>query len=163
MYYDASANGSGSVVGFNSDDVWNEFERSKSSTWRELNAIEFSLQSLALVRKGLHVKWFTDNQAGANIVQVGSMKFELHKMARRIFKTCLHSGIYLEVQWIPRNQSQQADYVRLLDTDDWQTTDDLFPSLDSRWGPHSVDCFANYFNHKLPRLSLGFGIRTRQV
>ena len=23
--------------------------------------------------------------------------------------------------------------------------------LDGRWGPHSVDCFANYYNHKLPK------------
>lgn len=29
--------------------------------------------------------------------------------------------------------------------------DVLFLSLDARWGPHSVDCFANYYNHKLPR------------
>ena len=35
--------------------------------------------------------------------------------------------------------------------DDWQITDDLFLSLDARWEPHTVDCFANYYNHKLPR------------
>lgn len=47
MYYDVSVNGSGFVVGFNSDDVcykmWNEFERLKSFMWRELNVIEFLL------------------------------------------------------------------------------------------------------------------------
>ena len=58
----------------------------------------------------------------------------------------------LEVQWIPRTLNQQADYIsRLLDTDDWQITDDLFLSLDACWRPHTVDCFANYYNHKLPR------------
>ena len=34
--------------------------------------------------EGSHVKWFTDSQAAAKIVEVGSMKLGLHKMARRI-------------------------------------------------------------------------------
>jgi len=41
---------------------------------------------------------------------------------------------------------------RLIDVNDWQTTDDLFLSLNDRLRPHSVDFFTNYFNHKLPRL-----------
>ena len=73
-------------------------------------------------------------------------------MARNIFNICIQPGIYLEIQWIPRTLNQQADFInRLLDTDDWWITDDLFLSLDARWGPHTVDCFANYYNHKLPR------------
>ena len=156
VYSDASATGCGSVIGFNDEYVchkmWTEFESSQSSTWRELHAIEFSLQAFAPVLKGSHVKWFTDNQAAARIVEVGSMKLDLHRMARSIFKICIQSGIYLEVQWIPRTLNQQADYIsRLLDTDDWQITDDLFLSLDARWGTHTVDCFANYYNHKLPK------------
>ena len=156
VYSDASATGCGSVIGFNSEYVchkmWTGSESLQSSTWRELSAIEFSLQSFAPVLKGSHVKWFTDNQAAARIVEVGSMKLELHRMARGIFDICVQSGIYLDIQWIPRTLNQQADYIsRLIDIDDWQTTDDLFLSLNDRWGPHSVDCFANYYNHKLPR------------
>ena len=67
-------------------------------------------------------------------------------------EVCVQSGIYLDMQWIPRTLNQQADYIsRLIDVDDWQTTNGLFLSLNHRWGPHSVDCFANYYNHKLPR------------
>ena len=70
-------------------------------------------------------------------------------MARNIFNICIRSGIYLEVQWIPRTMNQQADYIsRLIDTDDWHC---FYSSADGRWGPHSVDCFANYYNHKLPK------------
>lgn len=144
--------------------MWKDCERLQSSTWGELYAIEFSLRSFAPVLEGSHVKWFTDNQAAAKIVEVGSMKFELHKMARRIFEICISSGIYLEVQWIPRDQNQQADYVsRLLDTDDWQTTTFCF----SHWmpvGDHfqlivlpittTTSCLDS---------SLGFGTLTRQV
>ena len=83
------------------------------------------------------------------------MKLGLHKMARRIFDICIRPGIHLEVQWIPRTSNQQADYItRLIDTDDWQITDEFFLFLDELWGPHSVNCFANYYNHKLPRFFL---------
>ena len=85
------------VIGFNNEYVchrmWTDSESLQSSTWRELCAIEFSLQSFAPVLKESHVKWFTDNQAAARIVEVGSMKLELHRMARRIFDICVRSGI----------------------------------------------------------------------
>ena len=52
----------------------------------------------------------------------------------------------------PSYYDQQADYIsRLIDTNDRQSTNELFLFLDGRWGPHSVDCFANYYNHKLPK------------
>ena len=74
VYSDASATGCGSVIGFNSEYVchkmWTGSESLQSSTWRELSVIEFSLQSFAPVLKGSHVKWFTDNQAAARIVEV---------------------------------------------------------------------------------------------
>ena len=54
------------------------------------------------------------------------------------------------LSWLTSNQ--QADYIsRLIDTDDWQITKKVFLFLDGLWGPHSVDCFANYYNHKLPK------------
>ena len=63
------------------------------------------------------------------------MKLGLHKMARGIFNICIRSRIHLEVQWIPRTSNQQADISRLIDTDDWQITEENFLFLDGRWGP----------------------------
>ena len=78
VYSDASANGCGSVIGFNNEFVchkmWTEFESSQSSTWRELYEIEFYMQAFPPVLKGSHIKWFTNNQAAARIVEVGRMK-----------------------------------------------------------------------------------------
>ena len=103
---------------------WEPPECSQSSTWRELAAID----SFAPILKGSLVKWFTDSQRAAE-----------------------HS-IRLEVQWIPRTENEKADYIsRLIDFDDWQITHDLFLSLEELWGPHTVDCFANYYTAKLPR------------
>ena len=121
--------------------MWSESERGQSSTWRELSVIKFSLQSS-------HFRWFADCQVAGKIVEVDSMKLGLHKMSRRIFDICIRSRTHLEVQWIPRTSNQQADYIsRLIHTDDWQITDEFF--LEDMWGPHSVGCFANYYNHKL--------------
>ena len=155
-YSDASATGCGSVITLNEDCVchklWEPSERSKSSTWRELAAIDFSLESFAPILEGSLVKWFTDSQTAARIIEVGSMKLDLHRLVIKIFQFCAEHSIRLEVQWIPRTENEKADYIsRLLDFDDWQITHDLFLSLEELWGPHTVDCFANYYTAKLPR------------
>ena len=71
--------------------------------------------------------WYTDRQAASKVVEVGGMKFDLHRVAGSIFSTCIESGIHLKVQWIPRSLNQQADCIsRLIDIDDWQLTNDFF-------------------------------------
>ena len=134
-YSDASRTGCGSVITLNEDCVcqklWELSERSKSSTWRELAAIDFSLQSFAKILEGSLVKWFTDSQTAARIIEIGSMKLDLHRLAIKIFQFCAEHSIRLEVQWIPRTENEKADYIsRLLDFDDWQITHDLFVSLE---------------------------------
>ena len=80
------------------------------------------------------------------------MKLNLHRLAIKIFQFCVKHSIRWEVQWIPRTENEKADYIsRLIDFDDWQITHDLFVSLEELWGPHTVDCFANYYTAKLPR------------
>jgi hypothetical protein len=84
-------------------------------------------------------------QVAAKIVEIGSMKLDLHSLALRIFNLCLANRINLEIQWIPRTENEKADYIsRLIDTDDWQITEELFAVIDSLWGPHSVDAMATY-------------------
>ena len=61
-----------------------------------------------------HVKWYTDNQAAEKIVEVGSMKPDLHKLAIKIFGACLRSKIKLEIQWIPRSENERADFISRL-------------------------------------------------
>ena len=81
VYSDASATGCGSVITLNEEHIchrlWEPSECSKSSAWRELAATDFSLESFAPVLEGSLVKWFTDSQSAAKIVEVGSMKLDL--------------------------------------------------------------------------------------
>ena len=156
VYSDASATGCGSIITLNEGHIchklWEPSECSKSSTWRELAAIYFSLESFAQVLEGSLVKWFTDSQSAAKIVEVGSMKLDLQRLAVKIFQFCVAHNIRLEVQWIPRTENERADYVsRLIDFDDWQITPEFFLRLEELWGPHTVDCFANFYTAKLPR------------
>ena len=67
--------------------MWKEHEASKSSTWRELRAIEQTLISFQDDFTAKTLKWFTDNQACVKIVQSGSMKSELQKLKGKSIKT----------------------------------------------------------------------------
>ena len=156
VYSDASATGCGAKLTLDkthiSHELWKEEDREKSSTWRELSAISFSLEAFSKLLEYSHVKWYTDNQAAAKIVEVGSMKPDLHALAIQIFRFCASKHINLEIEWIPRTENQQADAIsRLIDLDDWQLSNWFFQSLEQLWGPHTVDCLATYYNTKIPR------------
>ena len=85
----ASATGCGSVITLNEDctchKLWEPTERSKSTTWREPAAIDFSLESFAAILEGSLVEWFTNSQTAARFIEVGSMKLDLHRLAIKFF------------------------------------------------------------------------------
>jgi hypothetical protein len=129
--------------------MFTELERAESSTFRELAAIKFALEAFESALQHSKVKWFTDSQSAAKIIQVGSMKFKLHQMAFPVFSICLKARIELDIQWIPRSLNEKADYLsKIIDYDDWEITPQLFRLLEGKFGPHTVDCFADYINSK---------------
>jgi hypothetical protein len=70
-------------------------------------------------------------------------------IALSIFNTCMSKEIDIHTVWIRRIENQRADYFsRIIEIDDWGTTVD-FQFLDSLWGVHTVDRFANMNNTKL--------------
>ncbi|XP_063416326.1 uncharacterized protein LOC134697972 [Mytilus trossulus] len=89
VYSDASNTGYGGYVvetPFNiAHGMWSECEASKSSTWKELNAVKNILLSMINVLKDKRFKWFSDNQNVVTIVEKGSMKPELQDIAMYIF------------------------------------------------------------------------------
>ena len=59
--------------------------------------------------------------------------------------------IRIEPEWIPRSEKQLADYLsRIVDYNDWCLDASIFQYLEQRWGPHTVDRFADYYNTQLP-------------
>ena len=70
----------------------------------------------------------------------------------------MSNDIELEMEWLPRCENERADYIsRIVDFDDWSLNPVLFRYLDYRWGPHSVDRFASFYNRQTGRFNSGFG------
>ena len=57
------------------------------------------------------MKCFFDSQSACKIIQVGSMRSDLHAFSLEIFQFCANNAIELEVQWIRRTEIERADYV----------------------------------------------------
>jgi len=133
---------------------WSDVEKGKSSTWRELTAIEFCLKSFSPFLHSKTVFWNTDNQAASIIVEKGSRINELQKIALNIFEISLSNLIKLKINWIPREENTTADFIsKIIDYDDWSVSMTFFQYIDSSWGPHTIDRFANQYNRKIPRFN----------
>ena len=155
---DASASGCGSFIvdsALEAARLFSPLERETHSTWRELENVNFSLAALRDELQGRVVNFLIDNKSAVSIIQNGSMKEDCHLLALRIHESCSKAGISLNVQWIPREENKDADSLsRLpdqLDTDDWGISEQFFNIICSRWGPITLDCFANFYNKKVER------------
>ena len=87
-YSDASYVACGAfVVGTNevSHRMWTACEAVKSSTWRELKAIQFALSAFKALVRGKCIKWHSDSQGAVRVVEIGSPSAELHSIALDIF------------------------------------------------------------------------------
>ena len=92
--------------------------------------------------RGSTVTFYTDSQNAASIILKGSRIPELQVLALTIFNSYRKKLIDIYTVWIPRGQNVQADYLsRIIDIE-------FYSYLDSMWGPHSVDRFANVDNRK---------------
>lgn len=158
VYSDASSTGYGGYYmehgSYIANGQWTEQEAQQSSTWHELRAVRQVLESFAKQLRNQRVRWFTDNQNVVRIVLHGSRKPVLQIKALAIFATCVSECIRLEPEWNPRKENKKADYISLLvDHDDWKLNPLIFMELDAKWGPHTVDQFADAQNHQLARLN----------
>ena len=158
VYSDASDTGFGGYTvehaGVVAHGHWDPLEAKESSTWRELRAVRLVLESLMSKLQNCTVRWFTDNQNVARILQVGSRTPLLQKEALLVFSLCVKHNVSIEPEWIPRSENQLADFIsHIQDWDDWQLNPSVFYSLQIRWGPCTVDRFASYYNTQLPRFN----------
>ena len=91
VYSDASNNGLASVYkdkckSFICYKNFDKIEKKQSSTWRELEAIHYSLKSLKNRFKNEVVYSYTDNFASSLILKKGSNKEKLQELALNIFE-----------------------------------------------------------------------------
>ena len=124
-------------------------ERLKSSTWRELLAIDYALKCFVPLLENTSIHLKTDNFATLVITRKGSNKTSLQKFAENINKICVENSIKFEISWIPHNNNAAADAIsKLTDYDDWQTTLEFFQKISETWEKFTIDRFANNENTK---------------
>jgi hypothetical protein len=92
------------------------------------------------------------NAAVVRILDYGSNKLHLQLLAVQVAEICYIGRIQLFPVWIPRSENMVADELsrRTMDCDDWQLDPYWFRHLDSIWGPHTIDRFADDANCQLP-------------
>ena len=131
-----------------------ELEKTFSSTWRELEAIRFSLLSGIKQFENKCIFWYTANFATQQIIKRGSNKTHIHLLALNIFNLTFHHNIHLEVFWVGREYNKEADKIsKTIDFDDWYTTQHLINILEQRWGKISIDRFPSDINRKSKRFN----------
>ena len=131
---------------------WTIPEKVKSSTWREIKAIEICLRSFCNLIYNSTVTFYTDNQNAVSVIEKGSKVLELQNLAFFIYNFCIANCISIHVKWVPRDQNEQADLLsRIVDVDDWRISTEFFDFMNNLWGPHTIDRFANMDNRKIDR------------
>ena len=130
---------------------WSEEESGRSSTFHELRAIWYVLESYSEDLRGKEVCHRTDNR-NAEIMSVGSRVPDLHREAVMVYKLCRELNILLSVEWVSRNDNNTADELsRVDDATDYTLDPKCFRYIDQLWGPHTVDRFASIKTKQLDR------------
>ena len=101
------------------------------------------------------VRVFSDNKNVQSILEIGSRKDDLQKIACDINQACEQHNMEICPVWIPRGQNQEADTLnRCGDSDDWSVSNSVFSKLNLKWGPYTIDRFASMYNTELRRFNL---------
>ena len=133
---------------------WSSNLAVEHSTLQELLAIFNVIQSFnrhnELHGKRLLIK--TDNEAVTYIInRAGSRDEPTQEICKNLLWYCVHFCIDIHATWIPREKNELADfYSKNVDSGDYQLDPTVFQSLNSIWGPFSIDLFSSYRNNQVP-------------
>lgn len=159
IHTDASATGTGAIlfevltkISTTISETECEAWARKSSTERELLAINMVVDRCAVAWSGKCVNFRSDSQAAVFILNKGSPVRELQKIAQHIFLTMIAVKAKFSFEWLPRENNVEADVAsRFIDADDWCIEEWFFRKCEERYGKCVCDCFANNANAKTRR------------
>ena len=138
-----------------------EEERSASSTYRELRAIEEGLKAQGERLRGMTVRWGCDNWAAGKIVKWGSMKPDCHEVAVKIEEFCRRFQVRLETFWLSRD-SREIEFCdswsKEVDTGDYWIEASDFRRIEQKYGPFSADFFASDRAWRMKPFFARFGV-----
>ena len=120
--------------------AWTMLESSKSSTWREAEAVKRAMVSSVEKLRGKRVSVFSDNKNIQSVLEVGSTKEGLQSIASEMNDFRHHNCISVSVGWVPRSLNERADHLsRCKNCDDWEVSKWVFDSLEQKWGTVTVE------------------------
>jgi hypothetical protein len=86
------------------------------------------------------------------VVNRGSPRLKLNKLARDLFWFGVEHDITLTVEWVPREKNALVDELsKLLIPDDYMSSWPMFRTVEDRWRRHIVDLFASGVNSQCKR------------
>lgn len=150
---DASSTGWGfACLGLEAAGLWDTWVSQQSSNVREMIAVLMGLLSFKAELTGKSVQIMSDNVSTvANINFQGGPSHVLTQVARAIWSVALSNDITLSVQYLRGVDNIHADALsRIKDRYSWKLHPELFQALDNKWGPHTIDHFADLMNTQLP-------------
>lgn len=155
-YSDASGLGWGGFAVHNSGKPavgsQSEEESGRNTTFRELRAIRYVLESYSSDLRGKEVCHRADNRNAEIIMSVGSQVPDLHREAVLVYKLCRELNIWLSVEWVSKNDNSIADGLsRVEDAADYMLDPKCFHYIKRLWRPHTVNRFASIKTKQLDR------------
>ena len=150
---DSSDNGWGAVCGTESTrGLWSLSERELHTNIKETKAVLLGLQVYVKQYRHETVRCLTDNTtAVAYVNHKGGSKCEpCDDIAKDIWEFCEERDLWVMAAHIPGKENVEADREsRAQCHTEWEIPDNVFKSIQYRWGYHSVDLFASRLTHKL--------------
>lgn len=153
---DASQRGWGAVMEGEKliQGLWTKEESSRTSNQRELLAVLRALETWQEVMANKTVGIQSDNQTTVyNLVGQGRSRIPaILELTKQIHFLAHHRKIRLEVSYIPGKQNIQADRASRVfpsGKDDYTLNQRTFEELNQKFGPLTLDLFANADNKKV--------------
>jgi len=121
----------------------------------EMIAVYRALLSFERSLTGQRVRILTDSMTvKAELTRGGSRDPTRQSLIRQIWKWSVRVDVLFTIEWIPGSSNDVADQEsRATPFDDWVVRREVFRVLDERWGPHSVDRFADTSNRQIDRFN----------
>jgi hypothetical protein len=101
------------------------WDQEQSSTYRELYALFFLIDSFKEIIKGSSVLIQADNRALFFICSTGRTRvLVIHALLVKLFWLCINYRIAWDIVWLPRELNQKADDLsKFVDQDDWSLSE----------------------------------------
>ncbi|XP_044159551.1 uncharacterized protein LOC122944893 [Bufo gargarizans] len=153
---DASLQGWGArCEGVSTRGPWSTSESSLHINALELLAGSFAIRSFVDGKVSACIRLRMDNVSAVRYVNSmgGTRSAMLTHLAKEFWSYCLDRGITVVAEYIPGLLNVHADWSSryISDFSDWRLDSAVFSSIDSIWGPFSVDLFTSRWNAQLPR------------